>query len=297
MSNNPLINPEVYLQAAELILQADALLICAGAGIGVDSGLPDFRGNQGFWKAYPALEQKGLTFMELANPKGFDLNPERAWGFYGHRYQLYYQTQPHNGFQILKKWCSSKAHSHFVFTSNVDGHFQKAGFNEDQILECHGSINHLQCSGEDGRQCTGIWSAETNTNLQSLLINNKSFKAQSMLPKCPQCNGIARPNILMFEDYYWHTERTEAQEERFQQWKLSLNFSGDQTKKTLLVIEIGAGTAIPSVRLLSESMNTAILRINLRESQGGTNVVSIPTGGLEALQEIDKIINAKQLNP
>ena len=40
-------------QAARLIEKADGLLITAGAGMGVDSGLPDFRGNEGFWRAYP----------------------------------------------------------------------------------------------------------------------------------------------------------------------------------------------------------------------------------------------------
>ena len=39
--------------AAQVIVKADALLITAGAGMGVDSGLPDFRGNKGFWNAYP----------------------------------------------------------------------------------------------------------------------------------------------------------------------------------------------------------------------------------------------------
>ena len=284
------INPEVYIKAAKLVQQADALLICAGAGMGVDSGLPDFRGDHGFWKAYPALEQEGLTFMDLANPKGFEISPERAWGFYGHRYHLYCQTQPHNGFQILKRWCSLIAHPHFVFTSNVDGHFQKAGFNEDQILECHGSINHLQCSGEHGRQCTGIWPAETNTNLQSLLINNMRLTAQSQLPKCPQCHGIARPNILMFDDYHWQSGHTETQEYKFQCWRDSLFSPTTHLSKKLLVIEIGAGTEIPSVRHLSESMNTDVIRINPRESQGNDSVLSISTGGLIALQEIDKLI-------
>ena len=54
------------------------LLICAAAGVGVDSGLPDFRGNHGFWKAYPALEHEGLTLFDLANPQGFDKNAPRA---------------------------------------------------------------------------------------------------------------------------------------------------------------------------------------------------------------------------
>ena len=45
----------VIEQAASLIKDADGLLITAGAGMGVDSGLPDFRGREGFWRAYPAL--------------------------------------------------------------------------------------------------------------------------------------------------------------------------------------------------------------------------------------------------
>jgi NAD-dependent SIR2 family protein deacetylase len=73
----------IYSGAARLIQQADVLFIWTGAGMGMDSGLPDFRGNQGFWNAYPALKQDGLTFIELANPQGFEKNAKRAWGFYG----------------------------------------------------------------------------------------------------------------------------------------------------------------------------------------------------------------------
>ena len=49
-------------RAAQLIEQADALVIAAGAGMGVDSGLPDFRGNEGMWKAYPALGRAKIDF-------------------------------------------------------------------------------------------------------------------------------------------------------------------------------------------------------------------------------------------
>jgi hypothetical protein len=74
-----------YAAAARLIDQADALVIAAGAGIGVDSGLPDFRGAEGFWRAYPALGRAGLRFEEIASPAAFRADPELAWGFYGHR--------------------------------------------------------------------------------------------------------------------------------------------------------------------------------------------------------------------
>jgi len=64
----------------------------AGAGMGVDSGLPDFRGDEGFWKAYPPMAKLGIRFSSMANPRWFESDPELAWGFYGHRLNLYRAT-------------------------------------------------------------------------------------------------------------------------------------------------------------------------------------------------------------
>ena len=57
---------------AELFGQADGLPITAGAGMGVDSGLPDFRGSEGFWQAYPALGRSCIAFERIATPAAFD---------------------------------------------------------------------------------------------------------------------------------------------------------------------------------------------------------------------------------
>src|SRR5580693_5442297 len=110
---------ETLNRAATVISDADAILIGAGAGMGVDSGLPDFRGPQGFWRAYPVYEKLGLDFAAMANPRWFERDPAFAWGFYGHRLELYRQTQPHPGFAILRAWAARKEHGAFVFTSNV----------------------------------------------------------------------------------------------------------------------------------------------------------------------------------
>ncbi|WP_350030165.1 Sir2 family NAD-dependent protein deacetylase [Caballeronia sp. GAWG1-1] len=117
-------NAEEIRKAVSWLMEADGLLITAGAGMGVDSGLPDFRGNHGFWRAYPGLEHLGFSFEEMANPQRFEDEPELAWGFYGHRLQLYRDTVPHDGFRILRKWAGRMARGSFVFTSNVDGQFQ-----------------------------------------------------------------------------------------------------------------------------------------------------------------------------
>lgn len=261
-----------YQRCAELIAQADGLLVTAGAGIGVDSGLPDFRGPQGFWGAYPALGRARIAFEEIANPAAFASQPRLAWGFYGHRLQLYRRTVPHEGFQILRRIGECLPHGAHVFTSNVDGQFQKAGFAEDRVSECHGSIHHLQCL--DGCH-DGIWPArEFDPEIdeeQCLLI--------SEFPRCPRCRGIARPNILMFGDWGWRSERSDVQEAGLRAWLRQVGHP--------LVIEIGAGTRIPTARRMSERVKGQLIRINPTEPQlPDGKGVSIAAGGLAALRAI-----------
>jgi NAD-dependent SIR2 family protein deacetylase len=136
---------ESLQRAADAIAGADALLIGAGAGMGVDSGLPDFRGNEGFWNAYPPYKHLGLSFVQMANPRWFVSDPAMAWGFYGHRMNLYRATTPHAGFGILLRWAERMKAGAGVYTSNVDGAFQKAGFHPDCVMEVHGSCHWMQC--------------------------------------------------------------------------------------------------------------------------------------------------------
>ena len=269
----------LQIQAAtQLLIQADSLLITAGAGMGVDSGLPDFRGTSGFWKAYPALGQARIDFTEIANPQAFRSDPALAWGFYGHRLNLYRDTEPHEGFKILKRWASQKPQGAFVFTSNVDGQFQKAGFSEQQVHECHGSIHWLQCSDS---VCGQVWSAADFEPV----IDQDACRLVSPLPTCPGCDRLARPNILMFGDGNWVSDRYDQQDEACTAWLRSV--------KNPVLIELGAGTAVPSVRFFGEYQGVPMIRINLREAESTMgNCVSLPVGAQEALQAIDDILGA-----
>ena len=264
-----------FAEAADAIRHATALVITAGAGMGVDSGLPDFRGNQGFWNAYPMYERLGLSFIQAANPEHFEGDPQFGWGFYGHRTNLYRSTVPHEGFTILQDWIARFDLDYFVVTSNVDGQFQKAGFAEDKILEVHGSIHHLQCTIPCGN---AIW-----PNHEEFSIDESTMRA-ARVPLCPQCGRTARPNILMFGDYAWLHQRTGLQEERFDQ------FLGDNRARPIVVIEMGAGTAIPTIRNLSERLGqraqTRVIRINPREPQIFNPHFAFPGGTVEILDSI-----------
>ena len=63
-----------------LIESSDSLIIAAGAGMSVDSGLPDFRGNEGLWRHYPPLQGLNIDFRRIADPLCFDEDPTLAWG-------------------------------------------------------------------------------------------------------------------------------------------------------------------------------------------------------------------------
>jgi NAD-dependent SIR2 family protein deacetylase len=267
-------------RAAEAVRDAGALLITAGAGIGVDSGLPDFRGNEGFWKAYPPIARLGISFVDMANPAWFQRDPALAWAFYGHRLNLYRRTVPHQGFHQLHQLGQGKPGGCFVFTSNVDGHFQKAGFNRELVEECHGSIHNLQCC----TPCSGaIWDADG----VEVAVDEEAFQARDPLPLCPDCGGLARPNILMFGDWHWNVERAQRQGRQLRCWLGDVRRAGH----AIAVIEIGAGTAVPTVRYFSEEVAGAptatLVRINPHEPRvPGDRHVSLPLGAAEAVGRI-----------
>ncbi len=274
MSADPQLEEKLAL-AAQWIRRAPCMVVAAGAGMGIDSGLPDFRGDNGFWRAYPALGRQRLQFTDIASPQAFARRPETAWGFYGHRLGLYRATTPHAGFGILRRWADGMAQGAFVFTSNVDGHFHQAGFAPARIHECHGSIHALQCTAN----CHGrIWSA---SDLQPQ-VDEAACEMLGDLPHCPDCGALARPNILMFDDWHWNSERSAAQRDRLDRWL-------DRVQAPL-VIEIGAGRAVATVRHFSQRMQqrgSKLIRINLHEANvHNPEAVELGLGALEALERI-----------
>lgn len=269
----------VIASAAEMIAQADAIVVAAGAGMGVDSGLPDFRGNQGFWRAYPALQASGLQFEDVASPFAFATEPRTAWGFYGHRLHLYRETVPHAGFRVLQRWADRVRHGGWVYTSNVDGQFQKAGFDADRIAECHGSIHRLQCTTCEAAP----WPADGLTPD----VDVAACRWRGPLPTCPLCGALARPNILMFGDIGWNDEITARQQHAAETWLRQVGRP--------VVVELGAGTAIPSVRRFGHRVvrdfGGRMLRINPREPAPHTPLdIGLAMGAADALAAIDTLL-------
>jgi len=288
---------EAYKKAAQLIFDADVLFISAGAGMGVPGGLGTFRGTAaGVW---PPLQKLGLKFEFMSNPARFKENdqygPNWAWSFWKWRYCAYLGAQLHKGYEYLRDWSNMKMHPSFVFTTNIDGHFLRAGF--DKVLERHGTVQFLQCQRLDST-CPNFnkkWLPEKGL-IESLQVDPRTDQIIGSLPTCNGCEKTARPTVLMFNDGNVLTEQIEEQMKVYNDWKKRITKS-DRLK--VVVIEIGAGTAIPTARLESEKISNEfscpLIRINpeypeIKNAASGIEHISIAEGAEEALRQINESI-------
>lgn len=229
-------------EVARQLEQAHALLVTAGAGMSVDSGLPDFRGNQGFWRAYPPLGKLGISFERMAQPHWFVEQPRFTGAVWGDR----------------------------------------------AIYELHGNIHRLQCV-EPCREET--WLAE----LPDLQIDLDTLTAQGDLPRCPACGALARPNVLMFNDAHWVDAVAREQGRRFDQWLAQAR------GRRLVILEFGAGTALPTIRRLGERIAqrsfTTLVRINPDAREESEELIALPMGALEASAAIAEAMSRRRSRP
>lgn len=111
------------------------------------------------------------------------------------------------------------------------------------------------------------------------VIDEENCRLVSEPPTCPHCGELARPNILMFGDMGWLEHRQREQMSALHAWI-------DQIKNPV-VVEIGAGTAIPTVRNFGERLGCPLVRINITEHHvSNPEDIGLAIGGHEALSQI-----------
>jgi len=264
-------------QIYQWLKMAKSLVITAGAGIGVDSGLSDYRGSGGQWGKVETENEKSV--FDVVNPKLFLENPEYGWKLFASRLVEYTNATPHEGFKIILDLIDKFSLDYFVLTSNVDNQFQKAGFDQSRIRELHGCVFYLQCS----LPCSDkIWEHQLDLNtIQAEIVNGK-------FPTCPVCGNISRPNVYMFRDNTFLPHRTNNQELKF------LEFLEKNKNDEMLVFEIGSGPHVQSIRkktrMLGLNYNAKIVRINPKDAKIKKPHIGLEKGALEALKEIEQFI-------
>lgn len=143
----------------------------------------------------------------------------------------------------------------FVQTSNVDHLHQKAGMPEDQMYEIHGSLGYVQCSVPCYEYVNPVEQIENTLHTDEI-------------PRCPNCNNCQRPNVVIFGDNTIVCSRIERQKNKFQQFC-------QKYPNYRIIIEIGAGTIIDSIR------NASYRLANFQNNDQGSLLVRINPGKQE----------------
>lgn len=165
-------HPDMPIIPGELIAalrSARRVAVLTGAGISAESGIPTFREAQtGLWSRYHP--------EDLATPEAFQRNPQLVWEWYVWRRQLVVRAQPNAGHLAL---VTLQAHvpQWALITQNVDGLHQRAG--SAGVIELHGSLTRYVCS----------------THRHPVVLE---MPAMGMPPRCPQCSGLVRPDVVWF---------------------------------------------------------------------------------------------------
>ncbi|DAZ94839.1 TPA: hypothetical protein N0F65_012528 [Lagenidium giganteum] len=331
---------ETYM---DLIARADFLLVAAGAGFSADSGLPVYNDIANV----AAYQEQGLEYQDLCDPYWLEEDPELFLGFWGGCLNMYRDATHHDGYKILQRWkqrmsanaavvsafqqefqtlahqgaLPTDVHSHdvssdpfFVYTSNVDAHFLR-DFAQKEVYEIHGNVEAWQCATpaeSKRRPCEGVWRVPSifRFDIDSTSLRARDGANNRAFPRCRQCSAIARPNVLMFHDKQWianvHDERRYVAWEAVMEYMLSKN-----PALQVVVLEIGCGTRVPSVRKETEMVvadifekcghrsQAHLVRINpdALSCEDETLLVNdlfvpIQSGGLAALKQIDELIGS-----
>ena len=151
------------------------ILFVTGAGISADSGLPTYRGIGGLYNA--ETTEDGLTIEEALSGNVMEQRPELTWKYLAHIEETCRDAQPNRAHEVV-----AEMEAHFerlwTLTQNVDGFHRQAGARN--IIDIHGDLHHLRCT-----QCS-FWQAVDN------------YADLSFPPRCPRCNSILRPDVVLF---------------------------------------------------------------------------------------------------
>jgi len=157
------------IERLRLVLhQAQRVVALTGAGISAESGVPTFRGADGLWRQYRAID--------LATPQAFARDPRLVWEFYNWRRELLAPLKPNPGHLALVE-LERQVPEFLLITQNIDGLHHTAG--SINILELHGNIWRVRCTN------CGEVTEDRTVPLPAL-------------PTCGACGGLLRPDVVWF---------------------------------------------------------------------------------------------------
>lgn len=269
----PLFNQNII----DLLRQPGAnITFLTGAGISAESGIPTFRGPEGYW----TIGSKVYMPQEVATMAMFQQHPQQVWEWYLYRLGVCLHAQPNAGHIALVKIEQHLTDRFTLITQNIDNLHIRAGNSLTRTFQIHGNINFTRCVNA----CTPeLYSLHEELKIPR---ENQQLSEQELAHlRCPACQDWLRPHVLWFDEYY---------DEQYFRFDSSLQTAA--ATDLLIVVGTSGATALPNhvVSLVYQAGGT-IVDINPEENPfsemacNSENGLFINSSASEVLPELAKI--------
>ena len=212
------------------------IVVLTGAGISAESGIPTFRGEEGYWQ----VGSRNYHPQEMATFRTFCEMPDEVWAWYLYRRSVCRTAKPNTAHDALVRLEQHLGDRFQLITQNVDGLHLRAGQSLERTWQIHGDIEFMRCAKE----------CDATLHPMPAAIGDQFGKTDKLddrlrgLLVCPTCGGRSRPHVLWFDEMY--------DEPRYR-FKSSMNamIGAD----ALVVIGTSGATTLPSL-LVQTSVRT-----------------------------------------
>ena len=164
-----------FNEIIKLVKASKSTVILTGAGISTESGLPDFRSDNGFWTKNKPIQFNEFLLSEEKQRLSWERNIEL--------HSLLKNIKPNLGHMFVEK-ITSLQKNNFLITQNIDGLHQKSGVPKNKIIEIHGSAIEAACLECEAKQ--------------NILDFHDAIKFEGPLPKCTVCGGVVKVATISF---------------------------------------------------------------------------------------------------
>src|SRR5437773_6850978 len=160
------------------------VLVLTGAGVSAESGIPTFRGKNGYWR--------NLDPAKLATPEAFAKDPGLVWEWYRQRRRRIRAAQPNPAHKAIAK-LAQHAHEFLLVTQNVDDLHARAGSSKEKMVQIHGYIFVTRCS-----RCGFERNEDEHDHEQEHESEHERESEDIDLPRCTRCSALMRPGVVWF---------------------------------------------------------------------------------------------------
>ena len=223
------------------------VVVLTGAGISAESGIPTFRGPEGYWTVGSSV----YTLEEMATNAMFRRDPETVWRWYLHRFTVCRDARPNAAHDALVRLEQEFGNRFLLITQNIDGLHLTAGNSSQRTYQIHGQAVAIRCGAECSRTLTGFPDIAPRPDAEAALS-----EATRTALTCSRCGEWMRPHVLWFDEMY---------DEEYFRFESSQQAALDAA--LLLVIGTSGATTLPMrVGQLAASAGATVIDINPEDS-------------------------------